>query len=88
VKIDQSFVKGIPESNEDAMIAQAIIAMARSLNLSLVVEGVENARQLRFFRQQGCEIVQGYLFSKPVNAAEMLKILDSHSTPGTINLFS
>ncbi len=88
VKIDQSFVNGIPESKEDALIAQAIIAMARSLNLSLVVEGVENARQLRFFRQQGCEIVQGYLFSKPVNAAEMLKILDSHSTPGTINLFS
>jgi len=87
VKIDQSFVSGIPESNEDALIAQTIIAMARSLNLSLVVEGIENARQLRFFRQQGCNIVQGYLFSEPVNAAEMLKILDSHSTPGTINLF-
>lgn len=88
VKIDQSFVHGIPESKEDALIAQAIIAMANSLNLSLVVEGVENARQLRFFRQQGCNIVQGYLFSKPVNAAGMLKLLDSHSTPGTINLFS
>jgi len=88
VKIDQSFVSGIPESNEDALIAQAIIAMVRSLNLSLVVEGIENARQLRFFRQQGCNIVQGYLFSEPVNAREMLKILDSHSTPGTINLFS
>ncbi len=87
VKIDQSFVQGIPESKEDALIAQAIIAMARSLNLSLVVEGIENARQLRFFRQQGCNIVQGYLFSEPVNPAEMLDILDSHSTPGTINLF-
>jgi diguanylate cyclase (GGDEF)-like protein len=87
VKIDQSFVSGIPESNEDTLIAQAIIAMVRSLNLSLVVEGIENARQLRFFRQQGCDIVQGYLFSEPVNAAEMLKILDSHSTPGTIKLF-
>jgi diguanylate cyclase (GGDEF)-like protein len=88
VKIDQSFVHGIPDSKEDALIAQAIIAMARSLNLSLVVEGIENARQLRFFRQQGCDIVQGYLFSEPVNAGEMLKILDSHSTPGTINLFN
>ncbi|MGD8618277.1 MAG: EAL domain-containing protein [Gammaproteobacteria bacterium] len=87
VKIDQSFVSGIPESNEDTLIAQAIIAMVRSLNLSLVVEGIENVRQLRFFRQQGCDIVQGYLFSEPVNAAEMLKILDSHSTPGTIKLF-
>jgi EAL domain-containing protein (putative c-di-GMP-specific phosphodiesterase class I) len=62
--------------------------MTRSLNLSLVVEGIENARQLRFFRQQGCDIVQGYLFSEPVKAAEMLKILDTHSTPGTINLFN
>jgi diguanylate cyclase (GGDEF)-like protein len=87
VKIDQSFVSGIPESNEDAIIARTIIAMAKSLNLSLVVEGVENARQLRFFRQQGCDIVQGYLFSEPVTAVEMLKILDSHNTPGTINLF-
>ncbi|MGD8631495.1 MAG: EAL domain-containing protein, partial [Gammaproteobacteria bacterium] len=88
LKIDQSFVHGIPESKEDALIAQTIIAMARSLSLSLVVEGIENARQLRFFRQQGCDIVQGYLFSEPVNAAEMLKILDTHSTPGTINLFN
>jgi EAL domain-containing protein (putative c-di-GMP-specific phosphodiesterase class I) len=87
VKIDQSFVHGIPDSKEDALIAEAIIAMARSLKLSLVVEGVENARQLRFFRQHGCDIVQGYLFSEPVNATEMLKILDSHSTPGAINLF-
>jgi EAL domain-containing protein (putative c-di-GMP-specific phosphodiesterase class I) len=53
-----------------------------------VVEGVENARQLRFFRQQGCDIVQGYLFSEPVDAAEMLEILNSHDTPGTIKLFS
>jgi diguanylate cyclase (GGDEF)-like protein len=88
VKIDQSFVHGIPDSKEDALIAQAIIAMANSLNLSLVVEGIENARQLRFFRQQGCDIVQGHLFSEPVNADELLKILDSHSTPGAINLFS
>jgi diguanylate cyclase (GGDEF)-like protein len=88
VKIDQSFVHGIPESKEDALIAQAIIAMARSLNLSLVVEGIENARQLRFFRQQGCDIVQGYLFSEPVKAGEILEILESHGTTGTIKLFN
>jgi diguanylate cyclase (GGDEF)-like protein len=88
VKLDRSFVRGIPESSEDALIAQTIIAMARCLNISLVVEGVENARQLRFFRQQGCDIVQGYLFSEPVDAAEMLEILNSHDTPGTIKLFS
>jgi diguanylate cyclase (GGDEF)-like protein len=86
VKIDQSFVREIPDSHEDVLIAQAIIAMAQSLNLSLVVEGVEDVRQLNFFRQQGCNIVQGFLFSKPVEADEMLRMLAVQSAPGTVNL--
>ena len=86
VKIDKSFVREIPDSTEDVTIAQAIIAMARSMNLSLVVEGVENVRQLNFFRQQGVSIVQGYLFSKPVAASEILKMLESQTLPGTVNL--
>jgi len=86
VKIDQSFVREIPDSHEDVLIAQAIIAMAQSLNLSLVVEGVENVRQLNFFRQQGCNIVQGFLFSKPVAADEILGMLAAQSASGTVNL--
>ena len=86
VKIDQSFVREIPDSHEDVMIAQAIIAMTKSLNLSLVVEGIENVKQLNFFRQQGCNIVQGFLFSKPVEADEMLGMLAAQSAPGTVNL--
>jgi len=86
VKIDQSFVREIPDSHEDVLIAQAIIAMTKSLNLSLVVEGVENVKQLNFFRQQGCNIVQGFLFSKPVEADEMLRMLAAQSVPGTVNL--
>ena len=86
VKIDKSFVREIPDSTEDVTIAQAIIAMARSMKLSLVVEGVENVRQLNFFRQQGVSIVQGYLFSKPVAASEILKMLESQTLPGTVNL--
>jgi len=86
VKIDKSFVREIPDSAEDVTIAQAIIAMAQSLNLSLVVEGVENVRQLNFFRQQGVNIVQGYLFSKPVEASELLKMLESQTLSGTVNL--
>ena len=86
VKIDKSFVREIPDSSEDVTIAQAIIAMAQSLKLSVVVEGVENVRQLNFFRQQGVSIVQGYLFSKPVEAAEILTMLDSQTVPGTVNL--
>ena len=82
VKIDKSFVCEIPDSAEDVTIAQAIIAMAQSLKLSLVVEGVENTRQLNFFRQQGVNIVQGYLFSKPVEASKILEMLESQSIPG------
>jgi diguanylate cyclase (GGDEF)-like protein len=86
VKIDRSFVREIPESKDDALIAQTIIAMAHSLNLSLVVEGVENVRQLNFFRHQGCRVVQGYLFSKPVSAADILRMLRTQASGGTINL--
>jgi len=50
------------------------------------VEGVEDVRQLNFFRQQGCNIVQGFLFSKPVEADEMLRMLAVQSAPGTVNL--
>jgi len=86
VKIDRSFVSEIPESKDDALIAQTIIAMAHSMNLSLVVEGVENVRQLNFFRQQGCRVVQGYLFSKPVPADDILSMLRKQETNGTITL--
>ena len=86
VKIDQSFVREIPGSYEDILIAQTIIAMAQSLNLTLIVEGVENVKQLNFFRQQGCHIMQGFLFSRPVEAGEILNMLTTQSVPGTINL--
>jgi EAL domain-containing protein (putative c-di-GMP-specific phosphodiesterase class I) len=86
VKIDRSFVRGIPDSKEDALICQTIIAMAQSLDLSLVVEGIENVKQLNFFRQQGCHVVQGFLFSKPVHAVKILKMLQAQTAPGTINL--
>jgi diguanylate cyclase (GGDEF)-like protein len=86
VKIDQSFVCEIPDNMEDVLIAQAIIAMAESLNMALVVEGIETARQLNFFRQQGCRIVQGYLFSKPVEAEAILEMLRAQALPGPVNL--
>lgn len=86
VKIDQSFVREIPDNMEDVLIAQAIIAMAGSLNMSLVVEGIETVRQLNFFKQQGCRIVQGYLFSKPVEPGVMLDMLRAETVPGAVNL--
>lgn len=86
VKIDQSFVHELPDSKEDVSIAQAIIAMARSLGMDLVAEGVETVKQLNFFRQQEVMMIQGYLFSKPVPADEFLTILESETTLGPLNL--
>ena len=86
VKIDQSFVRDIPDSKEGVLIAQAIIAMAQSLKLSLIVEGIENVRQLNYFKQQGCEVMQGFLFSKPAEAGEILDMLNARHVPGIFNM--
>jgi sensor c-di-GMP phosphodiesterase-like protein len=62
----------------------AIIAMAKSLNINVGAEGVENHRQLNFFRQQGVQVVQGYLFSKPLPAEAFGRMLEQQDTPGAI----
>ncbi|GGL96836.1 motility regulator [Pseudomonas asuensis] len=67
LKIDRSFVDGLPYGEQDAQIARAIIAMAHSLNLSVIAEGVENEEQLKFLRDHECDEVQGYLFDKPLS---------------------
>jgi diguanylate cyclase (GGDEF)-like protein/PAS domain S-box-containing protein len=75
LKIDQSFVRGLPASANDAAITAAIIALARSLNLKLVAEGVETPEQRAFLESHGCDEGQGYLFSRPVAAAEITRLL-------------
>jgi len=77
VKIDQAFISGLGEGTEDAAIIQAIISMAHSLGLKVVAEGVENQSQLDFLKMQGCDEVQGYLISRPIEAAAMVDILDT-----------
>ncbi|MBD8496314.1 EAL domain-containing protein [Pseudomonas syringae] len=68
LKIDRTFVDGLPSGEQDAQIARAIIAMAHSLNLAVIAEGVETHEQLEFLREHGCDEVQGYLFGRPMSA--------------------
>jgi diguanylate cyclase (GGDEF)-like protein len=75
VKIDQAFIRGLNEGTEDAAITRAIIAMAHSLGLKVVAEGVEDSQQLAFLRAHACDEVQGYLISRPVEASAMGDVL-------------
>ena len=75
LKIDRSFVIEFDKSENDASLVVAIIAMARSMSLRLVAEGVETLEQYRFLTRNGAHIIQGYLFSKPVPADELQPLL-------------
>jgi diguanylate cyclase (GGDEF)-like protein len=75
LKIDRSFVTNSLESENDASLVVAIIALARSLNLRLVAEGVETREQYQFLTGNGAHIIQGYLFSKPVPADDLRPLL-------------
>ena len=70
LKIDRSFVRDVLTDFNDAVIARTVVALGRSLRLSVVAEGVETAEQLNFLSVQGCHAYQGYLFSPPVPLAE------------------
>jgi len=80
LKIDRSFISDIPVDKEDVAITSAILEMAKVLGLSVVAEGVETEEQVLFLQQKGCEVMQGYYFSKPVPGDEFTKLLASRVT--------
>ncbi|MCB1775840.1 MAG: EAL domain-containing protein [Candidatus Competibacteraceae bacterium] len=76
LKIDQSFVRDIPHGPNDMEIAAAIIALAHNLHLEVLAEGVETEEQLALLRQRSCDVCQGYLFSRPVSAEDLTKLME------------
>jgi diguanylate cyclase (GGDEF)-like protein len=80
LKIDRSFIRDIATSAKDAAITTNIVALARSLGLQTVAEGVEDREQLDFLGAQGCDEVQGFLFSRPVAAETMMTAVVSAGT--------
>lgn len=79
IKIDRSFIKDIPENEDDMEITSAVIAMAHNLKLKVVAEGVETPAQLTFLRRQNCDIGQGYLFDRPISGRDLVESLKRYS---------
>ncbi len=83
LKIDRAFVKDVTSNPKTAALAQALIGMARSLKLNVIAEGVETQEQLRFLLDEGCEAMQGYLFSRPIPAKAFEELLQSNKSLST-----
>lgn len=71
IKIDQSFIRGIPHDQNDVQLTKTIISMAQNLNFALIAEGVETSEQASFLLENGCYEAQGYLYHRPISAAEL-----------------
>jgi len=78
LKIDRSFIKDIPGDEEDIAIVKAIIALADSLKLDIIAEGVETQEQKTFLVENGCTKIQGFYYSKPISSEEMCRFLQKH----------
>ena len=79
IKIDRSFIADVDCNKGDAAITEAIIYLAHNLKMKVVAEGVEKPEQREFLRREGCDMMQGYLFSKPVAAEQFTQLLHSES---------
>ncbi|MEW5726447.1 MAG: EAL domain-containing protein [Pseudomonadota bacterium] len=81
LKIDKSFVADLESNADDAAIARAVVSLAHGLGIQVVSEGVETEGQLRYLEEEGCDAVQGYLFSAPVGAARATELLRKGGFP-------
>lgn len=79
LKIDRSFIRNLPDDEEDIAIVQAIIALSKSLRLNLIAEGVETSEQKEFLTENGCPQIQGYLYGKPMKTEDMTVMLGEYS---------
>jgi EAL domain-containing protein (putative c-di-GMP-specific phosphodiesterase class I) len=80
LKVDRSFVSGMSERPENLAIVRTVVNLARSLGLSVVVEGIETQEQLGVVREMECEFAQGWLFAKAMEAREVDRVLKSPET--------
>jgi diguanylate cyclase (GGDEF)-like protein/PAS domain S-box-containing protein len=80
LKIDKSFIHGLPMDRGDVSLVEAIIAMARSLHIDVTAEGVETEEQLRFLHQRGCDFVQGFYLSQPLSAEQFQDLMKVRGT--------
>lgn len=87
LKIDQSFVRDLPDNENDRAIATAVISLGHKLNLKVIAEGVETEQQRTFLQENGCDEMQGYLFSRPVPVEEIEQLLPRHCAPNTSEAF-
>jgi len=79
LKIDRSFVNSIDDGSENEEIVRTIVALAKALNLTVVAEGIENVNQFQYLSMLGCESGQGYLFSRPLPATEIVKLINDEA---------
>jgi EAL domain-containing protein (putative c-di-GMP-specific phosphodiesterase class I) len=79
LKIDKSFVQDMPENNNDVEIARLILQMSKVLNVRSVAEGVETAEQAQVLKNMGCDLCQGYLFSKPLTEEALAAFINHPS---------
>ncbi|HED12137.1 MAG TPA: EAL domain-containing protein, partial [Gammaproteobacteria bacterium] len=80
LKIDITFIRNLPEDREDAAIVRSTIALAHAMGMQTIAEGVETRAQVEFLKAEGCDAVQGYLFSKPLPVTEATAYIKSHSS--------